>query len=80
LTVGRDDYLIVRDNGDVYAYRNAGNAEKPAFWEDLGMIFKGNGMPDIEGVRFVDVSNVEWESDHLYQPAWRVSRTCPRLV
>jgi len=39
----------------VYAYRNAGNAEKPAFWEDLGMIFKGNGMPDIEGIRFLDV-------------------------
>jgi hypothetical protein len=53
--LGRDDYLVVHGNGDVNAWRNAGNADKPAFWEDLGVVFKGNGSIDIESVRFLDV-------------------------
>lgn len=53
---GRADYLIIRDNGDIEGWRNAGVQTTVESWESLGVVSTGKSFPDLQGIRFVDVS------------------------
>lgn len=49
---------MILDNGDIQGWRNGGNQASglPEFWENLGIVSSGKTFPDLEGIRFVDVS------------------------
>ena len=53
---GRADYLVIRDNGDIEGWRNAGVQSVVESWQSLGVVSSGKSFPDLQGIRFVDVS------------------------
>ncbi|KAK3072327.1 hypothetical protein LTR53_007020 [Teratosphaeriaceae sp. CCFEE 6253] len=61
----RVDYMVVHDNGDVHGWRSGGTDDKPAFWQDLGVVFHGQGIGDIAGFMFAD-RNGDGRDDFLH--------------
>ena len=55
-SVGRADYLVLRENGDIEGWRNAGVLPTVESWQALGIVSTGKSFPDLQGIRFVDVS------------------------
>ena len=53
---GRVDYCTIADNGDISCSRNSVQTDLQNGWQDLGVVFTGNGMGDIDGVRFADIN------------------------
>ncbi len=53
---GRADYCTIADNGDIRCWRNWGTGDLPIGWQDLGVVFTGKGMGDVDGVRFADIN------------------------
>ena len=53
--LGRADYLVIHDNGDVEAWRNSGVALHVEYWQHLGIVSSGKTFGDLTGIRFVDV-------------------------
>ncbi|SPN96523.1 related to acetylxylan esterase [Cephalotrichum gorgonifer] len=65
---GRLDFCTIRDNGDIYCYRNGGLGDRAAYWQDMGVgrpIFTGKNKGDIKGVRLVDING-----DGRYDWTW----------
>lgn len=67
---GRIDYCLVKGNGDIQCWRNGGQKDAPTsefggYWQDLGIVFTGKGMGDIDGVRLVDI-NGDFRADWLW--------------
>lgn len=68
---GRIDYCVVDDgSGDMTCWRNGGQKEAPTdeyggYWQDLGVVFSGDGTDiSLESVGLVD-SNGDFRSDYL---------------
>ncbi|KAL4797008.1 hypothetical protein BDV19DRAFT_387548 [Aspergillus venezuelensis] len=59
---GRDDYLVVSDNGAINAWLNTGSGDKP-IWIPVGQIASGVGAA--AGVRIADV-NKDGRDDYLW--------------
>jgi len=53
--LGRADYLVLHDNGDVEAWRNCGAVHHVEYWQHLGIVSSGKSFGDLTGIRFVDV-------------------------
>ncbi|KAL3708913.1 hypothetical protein TMatcc_002701 [Talaromyces marneffei ATCC 18224] len=67
---GRIDYCLIAENGDIHCWRNGGQGDAPTssyggYWQDLGTVFMGKGLGDINGVRLVDI-NGDFRSDWLW--------------
>ncbi|OBT92656.2 hypothetical protein VE01_09799 [Pseudogymnoascus verrucosus] len=65
---GRLDYCVIAGNGDIYCWRNGGQGDMAAYWQDFGEgkpVFTGKGMGNIDGVRLVDI-NGDFRSDWLF--------------
>ncbi|KAK5674489.1 Glucan endo-1,3-alpha-glucosidase agn1 [Elasticomyces elasticus] len=63
---GRADYCVTAANGDISCWRNGGtDQDKPTFWQETGVLFRGKGMGDISGTRFVDI-NGDGRSDWIW--------------
>lgn len=53
---GRADYLVLQPDGTIKGWRNSGVQDKPAFWQELGVIFTGADVADMEGIHFIDLN------------------------
>lgn len=53
---GRVDYCVIADNGDISCWRNSGQGDLPNAWQDLGVVFTGKGMGNVDGSRFADIN------------------------
>lgn len=62
---GRLDYCVIGGNGDIRCWRNGGVGDKAEYWQDMGIIFTGKGMGNIDGVRFADI-NGDGRDDWLW--------------
>ncbi|KAF9873870.1 hypothetical protein CkaCkLH20_08604 [Colletotrichum karsti] len=78
---GRCDVCYLEANGDIRCFRNGLNEDKPSLWQDLGVVFTGKGMGDLEGVRFYDLNGDGrddwlWVDDNGATTTWTNSRSC----
>lgn len=55
--IGRVDYIALKGNGDIYAWRNEGVEDEPTNWTDLGLIKPANiGLPSRTNAQFATSS------------------------
>jgi hypothetical protein len=55
------DYIALKDNGDIFAWRNGGFADTAAIWSDMGLVKTSNAwlkfLPKAHyDVQFVDIN------------------------
>ncbi|KAH8586344.1 hypothetical protein B0O99DRAFT_702959 [Bisporella sp. PMI_857] len=72
---GRADYAIIRDNGDIEAWRNGGVLPTVAHWQNLGIVSSGKTFNDLSGIRLVDINgdgrdDLLWVSDTGTVTTW----------
>ncbi len=57
---GRGDYGVVANDGSIRFWRNGGNGNVPAYWQDLGvrstMKPGDSGTDALAGIRFADIN------------------------
>ncbi|KAI3398912.1 hypothetical protein diail_8235 [Diaporthe ilicicola] len=78
---GRFDYCAARDNGDIQCWRNGGRADTADLWQDMGVVFTGKNMGDLNGIRFGDINGDGrgdwlWLNDQGATWTWTNSRGC----
>jgi len=63
---GRIDYCAIKDEGDIYCWRNGGIGDIPVWQGMVGgaVTFDAKGMGDIQGIRFADI-NGDFRSDFI---------------
>ncbi|KAI7785936.1 hypothetical protein LA080_005597 [Diaporthe eres] len=82
---GRFDYCAARDNGDIQCWRNGGRSDTADLWQDMGIVFTGKNMSDLNGVRFSDIngdgrSDWLWLNDQGATWTWTNSRGCVKGI
>lgn len=80
---GRADYCTIGDNGDIRCWRNGGQGDLAEYWQELGVIFTGKGMGDLNGVRFMDINGDGrddwlWVNDSGQIWTWTNNRGCTK--